>query len=119
MISNLKVGRVDFSDPQGGKGCCDRKAATIKAHIRRYINEGHDVLTANDLRNAILSSGGVRGVRVTLVNGKELNALTQVSKLDGISTLHNFEFSKDGLSCWKAYNIGKGKLVTWIKLKGV
>ena len=24
---------IDFSDPQGGKGPCDRKAATIKAHV--------------------------------------------------------------------------------------
>ena len=44
--TGIHVKRVDFSDPQGGKGPCDRKAATIKAHVRRYINEGHDVLTA-------------------------------------------------------------------------
>ena len=24
---------LDFSDPQGGKGACDRKEATIKSHI--------------------------------------------------------------------------------------
>ena len=28
--------RLDFSDPQGGKGSCDRKAATIKYHMRMY-----------------------------------------------------------------------------------
>jgi hypothetical protein len=114
---NQKVGRIDFSDPQGGKGPCDRKAATIKAHIRRYINEGHDVLTASDLRDAILSSGGVRCARVALVEGS-LNALTEVAKLDGISTLHNFELAKDGLTCWKAYNIGEGKFVSWSAFKG-
>jgi hypothetical protein len=26
--------RMDFSDPQGGKGPCDRKAAFIKNHMR-------------------------------------------------------------------------------------
>ena len=31
--------RLDFSDPQGGKGACDRKAATIKAHIKIHLNE--------------------------------------------------------------------------------
>ena len=41
--TGIAVQRVDFSDPQGGKGSCDRKAATVKAHVRRYINEGHDV----------------------------------------------------------------------------
>lgn len=41
--TSVRVRRVDFSDPQGGKAACDRKAASIKAHIRRHINEGHDV----------------------------------------------------------------------------
>ena len=31
--NNIKLERVDFSDPQGGKGACDRKAATIKNRI--------------------------------------------------------------------------------------
>ena len=47
--------------PQGGKGPCDRKAATIKAHVRRFINEGHDVQTARDLEAAMLSAGGLSG----------------------------------------------------------
>ena len=48
--TGIHVKGVYFSDPQGGKGPCDRKAATIKAHVRRYINKGHDVLTARDLK---------------------------------------------------------------------
>lgn len=39
----ITVQRLDFSDPQGGRGACDSKAATIKAHIRVHLNEGHDV----------------------------------------------------------------------------
>ena len=61
-MTGISVRRVDFSDPQGGKGSCDRKAATIKAHIRRFVNEGHDVLTAKNFRDAILSNNGVHGV---------------------------------------------------------
>jgi len=57
--TGIDVTRVDFSDPQGGKGPCDRKAATIKAHVRRHINKGHDVLTAPDLNEAMLSHGGI------------------------------------------------------------
>ena len=49
QTTGIKIGRVDFSEPQGGKGPCDRKAATIKAHIRRFVDEGHDVITADDL----------------------------------------------------------------------
>ena len=35
--TGITVQMVDFSDPQGGKGSCDRKAATLKAHVRRNI----------------------------------------------------------------------------------
>ena len=65
--TGIHVKRVDFSDPQGDKGPCDRKAATIEAHVRRCINEGHNVLTARDFKDAVLSYGGVKGVCVALV----------------------------------------------------
>ena len=67
-VSGIAVSRVDFSDPQGGKGPCDRKAATIKAHVCRFVNEGHDVQTPKDLETAMLAAEGVPGVRVTLVH---------------------------------------------------
>lgn len=65
--SGIKVARLDFSDPQGGKGAADRLAATCKAHIRIYINEGHDVTTAEGMKEALLSHGGVSGVRVAVL----------------------------------------------------
>ena len=66
--TGIGVSRVDFSDPQGGKGACDRKAAVVKAHVRRYINEGNDVNMAEDFREAILSNGGIAGVRVAVID---------------------------------------------------
>ena len=30
---DLQISRVDFSEPQGAKGACDRKAATINGRI--------------------------------------------------------------------------------------
>lgn len=54
----VRVARVDFSDPKGGKGTADRPAATCKCHIRIYINEGHNVSTAEEMKEALLSHGG-------------------------------------------------------------
>jgi hypothetical protein len=45
--------RIDFSDPQGGKGACDRKAATLKNHMRSYLNSGNDVTNAEEMKTAI------------------------------------------------------------------
>jgi len=59
--------RIDFSDPQGGKGPCDRKAAQIKTHVKQYINQGHSATTPVDLKKAIGPDEGIVGVRVTFV----------------------------------------------------
>ena len=38
--TRVQITRIDFSDPQSGKGAGDRLAATCKAHVRSFINEG-------------------------------------------------------------------------------
>ena len=101
QTTGIKVKRVDFSDPQGGKGPCDRKAATIKAYVRRFVDEGHDVLTTTELRDAILSSNGVRGVRVAVVNVEGVGQM-QPTKWEGVSHLNNFAYKDDGVTVWKA-----------------
>lgn len=110
--TGIAIRRVDFSDPQGGKGSCDRKAATVKAHVRRYINEGHDVMNANDFRGAMLSNGGIRDVRVVLVDASNAERVTQVPvKWAGINSLSNFLYSDDAITVWRAYDVGTGKQV--------
>ena len=111
--SGVNIARVDFSDPQGGKGAADRLAATCKAHIRRYINEGHDVTTAEQLKEAITSYGGVQGVRVAAMESID-ETLEMPQKIPGISKINNFAFEKitfDSVRTWRAYEIGKGKLI--------
>ena len=124
--TGIAVQRVDFSDPQGGKGSCDRKAATVKAHVRRFINEGHDVLNANDFMNAMMSSGGIPDVRVVIVDAASTKRNTQVQvKWAGINPLNNFFGSlimsslfgelmmlAPGRRCKvsKNYSVNKGKL---------
>ena len=53
-ITNLFMSRsidtCDFCEAQSGKGACDRTAATIKSGIRRYVNQGNDVMTAEQMK---------------------------------------------------------------------
>ena len=44
----VNISGVDFSDPQGGKESCDRKAATIESHVRNRLNEGNYVEITED-----------------------------------------------------------------------
>ena len=117
--TGVHVKRLDFSDPQGGKGACGSKSATVKGHVRRFINEGHDVLTAEDFKEAILSFGGIDGVRVALVD----QITTKVSvkgKWEGVSHLNNFLYPNDsqGVTFWRSYDIGEGRKLPWRELSG-
>ena len=64
--AGVSLKRLDFSDPQGGKGACDRKAATIKSHMQIFLNAGNDIKTAAQMKAAIESSGGVPGVKIIM-----------------------------------------------------
>ena len=111
MISKrtgVTVHRMDFSDPQGGKGQCDRFAATLKNHARAYVNEGHNISTTKEFVDALLSHSGVPGARVSLLQNPHCTELNE--KWKGISKLNNFEFTKDGVRAWRAYSIGKGRV---------
>ena len=35
------------------KDVCDRRLTSVKSHMRRYINEGHDIKSADDMKAAI------------------------------------------------------------------
>ena len=100
---------MDFSDSQGRKGPCDHKAATIKAHVRRFINEGHDVQTAEDLKTAMLSAGGLTGIRVAVVDS--LGIKENPIKWDGISLINNLQYTDTTITVWRSYNVGSGKTV--------
>ncbi|KAK3708948.1 hypothetical protein QZH41_000435 [Actinostola sp. cb2023] len=92
--TGVKMERIDFSDPQGGKGAADRMAATAKSHIRLFINEGNDVTTAIQMKNALLSSGGIKGVRVAAIdNLDELNVEVPKIQDHGYKWLNGVTFS--------------------------
>ena len=110
------IQQLDFFDLQGGKGACDRFAATMKNHVRSFVNEGNDVLTAEQFLSAITSRGGVSGAQVSLVQGNSSHK-TNV-KWPGISKLNNFQFSSDGVMVWRAYQVAEGKLSPWSEFEG-
>ena len=110
----VSIKRLDFSDPQGGKGPCDRKAASIKSHMRVHLNEGHDIETAKEMVEAIHSSGGIPGVSVTLSDQVAIQDPATLSvKLEGVSLFSNIEYiNSKKMKVWKAYGVGPGKQIS-------
>ena len=111
-LTAVSVRRYDFSEPQAGKGPCDRSSAHQKSHVTRYLNEGNDVMNALDIKRALESNNGVKGVVPYVVEGVPVSS-TNDTRITGISLLHNFEYDSKGLRVWKAFDVGKGKLLKW------
>ena len=116
--SGIKILRYDFSDPQAGKDICDRKTAPMKAHIKRWVNVKHDVLTAEDMEQAIESHGGLKGCRAAVVEVDISKDVVKDNKIPGISFLNNFRFIEEGgIRSWRAYDIGPGRLLQYRDLQ--
>ncbi len=111
----VKVVRYDLSEPQYGKDVCDRILYPMKESIRRYCNEGHDIVQVKDMREA-LQKQPVKGTTssVNIVNTE--NKTVEMVKLKGFSSFHNFQYEESGIRIWKAFSVGKGQLVPYSSL---
>ena len=93
------------------------RIATMKSHMRRYLNEGNNIISASDMKRALDSYGGVKGCRVSVVSVDTSKQEITRHKWTGIQSFYNFEFQRLGIRVWKAYGIGKGKLMRTQDLK--
>ena len=82
--TGIRPVRYDFSEPQAGKDICDRKTAAMKAHIKRWVNEKHDVATAEDMKAALESHGGIKGCRAAVVEVDTTRERNKDCKIPGM-----------------------------------
>ena len=107
--------RFDHSEPQHGKDICDRILCPMKAAIRSFCNEGHDILMVNDMHIA-LTERQVKGTTAALCSVDESKKNAEVRKLEGFSKFHNFSFEFEGILVWRCYGIGSVKFVPYKSL---
>ena len=71
---------------------------TCKSYVRIFINEGNDVTTAHQLKDALLSHGGIDGLRV--VSMETIEDLVEDSRtIPTINKPNNFAFHGDSIVC--------------------
>ena len=116
--TGMTILRYDFSEPQSGKDICDRKTAPMKAHIRRCVNEKHNVITAKDMKTVLESHGGVKGVRAVVFQ-VDINKEITANKIPSISLLNNFSFERNGIRAWRAFSVGPGRFLSYSQLEVV
>ena len=110
-LTGVQIKQIDFRYPQGGKGAADRLAARCKSHIRAYINEGNDVTTVNEMKEALLSQGGLKGDRVVVVTPSLVSSEQEQSKITSVNKLNSFQHVNRNIYAWRAYGVGKGKTI--------
>ena len=84
----------------------------MKGAIRRYCNEGHDILTARDMRTE-LKERPVEGCTAAVCQVNESQKELEVSKVQQSSAMHDFSYQPSGLRVWKTFQVGPGKLIPW------
>ena len=105
----ITVESYDYSEPQSGKDICDRILCPLKSSVRTHCSEGHDILTASDIKDA-LQQHPVKGTSASVSVVDESKKTLVINKLDHFGSFHNFRFEESGIRTWKAYGIGQGKL---------
>jgi len=85
----------------------------MKGSIRKYCNEGHNILTASDMHDALKErqvKGSTAAVcEITRTSTQEI----KVNRIGNFSAFHNFSHEESGLCVSKAYGVGPGKLIPW------
>ena len=73
----------------------------MKGRIKRWVNEKHDVIRAEDMKAALESHGGIKGCRVAVAEvdttGEKNKNKNKDNKIAGISILNNFHYEESGI----------------------
>ena len=108
----IDIIRYDYSEPNFGKDICDRILCPMKLAIRNFCNQGHDILRAEDMREALMSHP-VKGTTCSVNAIDETAQSIKVKNIAQFSNFHNFQFEDDGIRIWRAYGIGTGKFLQY------
>ena len=98
----------DFNKPQKDKDQRDWESA-VAQHCRTvYINAGHNIQTAEDIKNSSLHMNGVKNAKVSIVEIDSSVNETKSQIIDNISNYHSAEFEDNKNCFWNYYSVGKG-----------
>lgn len=109
FVSGLKIMRYDYSEAQSGKSFCDAKIAHMRSKMKMYVSTGNNILSAEDMRTAIMKGSGVTGCQCAVVEVDTTKQEMTSHRFKGVNSISNLEFDDDNIVMWHAYNIGIGK----------
>ncbi len=117
-VTGVTIRCWDYSEPQSGKGPCDRVAAWVKRKVQAFIAEGNAALTPEQFIDAAKSYGGTKGASLILGTIEQAPERVPQATISDISKYFNFAYTEDGITVWKAYGIGTGIKIPLSKIQG-
>ena len=79
------------------KGCApDRQVGIAKQKIQTWVNMKNNCITAQDMRVALLSNGGVKANHVAVLQANRRTQAT-VAKIPQLAQFNVWEYSSDGV----------------------
>ncbi|XP_052097915.1 uncharacterized protein LOC127732770 [Mytilus californianus] len=115
--TGIQIKRYDYSEAQSGKSYCDAKIAHMRQKMRIFSAEGHNITTAMQMKEAIDSGAGVKGVYTSVVDVDTTKHQLKTHSWKGVSFITNVEYTSSGIKTWKAYRIGDGCFIDNNKVK--
>lgn len=95
MQNGITLERYDYNEPCKGKDQCDRENAGAKSLMRSFVDAGNDILSADDLKQALMYGKGLKntnvGVAVINSDQSKINGI----KIAKVSQFHSISFEKD------------------------
>lgn len=67
IILGITLKRYDYSERQSGKSYCDTKIAYMRSKLRIFFSDGHSICSAFQIKAAIDSGTGIRGLALLLI----------------------------------------------------
>ncbi|VDI54960.1 Hypothetical predicted protein [Mytilus galloprovincialis] len=115
--TGIQIKRYDYSEAQSGKSYCDAKIAHMRQKMRIFYAEDHNIITAMQMKEAIDSGAGVKGVYTSVVDVDTTKHQLKTHSWKGVSFITNLEYTTSGIKTWKAYRIGDGCLIEYNKVQ--
>ena len=84
--------------------------------MNRYINSGKDVISAEDIKNAILFHGGRGNVKVSVAEINKSECSLEQSKIANMQSFHSVQFENNGMKFWQYFNVGNGQFIPYSEL---
>ena len=65
--NGIALRRLDYNEPQKGKDQCDRDSAVARNVLKCFVDEGNDIVSAEDIHKA-LNISKMKNARVSVVS---------------------------------------------------